>query len=384
MAIGRIIPKQVGAVGGGPTSSALLDHRGYAERVQSEPLEMSSEPLKISVAMVTYQGERYVTEQLRSILDQTRLPDEIVVGDDASSDSTTRIIADFQLTSSVPVRLLIADPNSGLDANIRRVIEACEGQVLVFADQDDVWAPQKIESIEQAFQDPRVSLWFSDAELIDEAGRPMPGTVWTGLNHFEQGGQARVANGKGLRLLLRGRTVTGATMAVRREIARLAVPIPADGSDGERLFLHDGWMAVLAATMGRVVVEPKPLTSYRRHVDQYTSRNRYAALGEWLGSPRTLLGRLRRRGRWIRVEAAASRLVAERLRAAGVLDEAMPSAREELLALEEWASARAATRWQRGRVRAIVGQLRKGNYDRFARGPRTALGDILELVKLSV
>ena len=105
----------------------------------------------LSVAMTTYQGEKYLAEQLDSILRQSRLPDEIVIGDDASIDSTWEILVRFARSAKVPVRLLRSRQNVGLNRNIETVMRACRGEVLILADQDDVWATDKVAVVEEAF-----------------------------------------------------------------------------------------------------------------------------------------------------------------------------------------------------------------------------------------
>ncbi len=97
----------------------------------------------ISVAMVTFNGARFVRQQLDSIILQEPRPDEIVIGDDGSTDGTVETIRSVTGATSVPVRL-IEGAHVGLRGNVERTLAACAGDVIVLADQDDVWMPGKL------------------------------------------------------------------------------------------------------------------------------------------------------------------------------------------------------------------------------------------------
>lgn len=338
---------------------------------------MPAPEMRISVAMTTYQGEAFVEAQLESILAQSRLPDEIVIGDDASTDSTWDILTHFAENSPVPVRLHRSRRNMGLNRNIERVVADCQGSVLVFADQDDLWAPDKLAAISEAFAKPEVVLWFSDADLVDSRGIPTGDTLWEWTN-FSAEEQQEMATGNGLSRLLHGSTVTGATMAVSAEIARLAIPLPSQMEAPRRVFLHDGWMAVLASVRGRIVVEPRLLTSYRRHPQQFTEQNPPDFARRLAGSGSTRWAEyVERHDARVALDHARVRLVTQRLRDAGVLEVCRPSAVEEVLGLEELLDVRVLRRGAQGRRRQVATQVVNGGYRRYARGLRTAIGDIL-------
>ncbi len=226
--------------------------------------------LRASVAMTTYRGGAYVVEQLESILTQTRAPDEVVVHDDASDDGTWERLTEYVATLDAPVRLHRNEVNVGLRRNVEAALQRCTGDVVVLADQDDLWQPDKLAVLMAAFEsDPATTLWFSDAELVDASGTPTGRTAWDAV-HFGPEEQARVRSGD-VRRLVHGQTVTGATMAFRASVLDRALPLP-DRLDGEdHLFLHDGWIAVIAACLGHVAVEPRALTRYRQHPDQLTA-----------------------------------------------------------------------------------------------------------------
>ena len=102
---------------------------------------------KVSVAICTYCGERYITEQLHSILRQTRPVQEIVLCDDRSADRTAALAEEALRESGIPYRILINEENLGVTRNFEKSISACTGDLILTADQDDVWAPDKVERL---------------------------------------------------------------------------------------------------------------------------------------------------------------------------------------------------------------------------------------------
>jgi glycosyltransferase involved in cell wall biosynthesis len=211
--------------------------------------------------MCAFNGARFLDAQLHSFAAQTRLPDELIVCDDASSDDSCKIVRDFARQAEFPVRLVVNDRNLGTTRNFEQGVRFCRGPIIALADQDDVWYPHKLERIENIFESsPSVLAVFSDADLIDECSKPLRHKLWNALA-FTRGEQRQFARGKELDVLIRHPVVTGATMAFRKEFFELATPLPPDES-------HDRWLAFLLAARGRMELIPQPLMQYRRHGGQ--------------------------------------------------------------------------------------------------------------------
>jgi glycosyltransferase involved in cell wall biosynthesis len=118
----------------------------------------------IGVALCTYNGERYVREQVRSIFAQTRLPDLLLACDDASHDGTVAALEELAAQAPFPVRIVRNSANLGFRRNFEEAISGCDADIIVLADQDDWWCPEKLEKIETAFErDPSAAAVFSDA-----------------------------------------------------------------------------------------------------------------------------------------------------------------------------------------------------------------------------
>ena len=135
--------------------------------------------LSLSIALASYNGERYIAEQLDSIARQTRLPDELIISDDASSDATPAIVRDFAQRALFPVRVLQNSERAGSTRNFEIAIRACKGDIIFLCDQDDVWYPDKISLVEERFiNDPGAGAVFTDADVVDENLHPIGRRLW--------------------------------------------------------------------------------------------------------------------------------------------------------------------------------------------------------------
>lgn len=99
----------------------------------------------VSIAMTTFNGEKYLADQLDSFLTQTRMPDELVVRDDGSTDDTLKILNNFARSAQFTVRILSGGPRLGYVENFLTTAAACRSEYIAFSDQDDVWMPEKIQ-----------------------------------------------------------------------------------------------------------------------------------------------------------------------------------------------------------------------------------------------
>lgn len=214
----------------------------------------------VSVAMCTYNGEQYVEAQLSSITNQTQPPHEVVIGDDGSTDRTLDIVERFIAAYRGPVtfRLAFRDRVGGVSPNFARTLAECTGQLIALSDQDDVWHPDRLELAASAFAaHPGLVLVNANARLVDGQGTPLGATLFDTLQ-VAASDFAAFHLQDGFPLLLARNTVTGATTMLRRELLDVALPIPAH-------WVHDEWLAILAAaTRGHDVVE-RPLIDYRIH-----------------------------------------------------------------------------------------------------------------------
>lgn len=215
----------------------------------------------VGVALATHNGMTYVGEQLASIHAQTRPVERIVAADDGSTDGTYEFLLNH--ASQHPnVRVVRASPpltssvQGRIGANFRQAASyllACDA--VVFADQDDQWAPTKVEEQVKRLERPGCLMTCSDALIIDEDSELTGQRLWQalGVSSFASLGPEE------LLLALLGRPAcTGACAAIGSELMGLIHELPPD-------WLHDRWLSLLAASRGGLDMDPSALTRYRVH-----------------------------------------------------------------------------------------------------------------------
>ena len=214
----------------------------------------------LSVVVCTYNGEKYVQQQLLSILNQTIKPDEIIVSDDGSSDNTVALVREVLApihTTGITVTILTRDTPLGVAGNFSEALTQARGDLIALSDQDDVWLPEKLEVLTEVFSHhPEVVLVHTDATLIDASGKPT-GTLMATLRLTSLERRALLEQ-RGLVALLRRNVVTGATVVLRRSLLEQALPIP----EG---WIHDEWLAVVAALQDGLLFDPRCVVEYRIH-----------------------------------------------------------------------------------------------------------------------
>jgi len=215
--------------------------------------------MKVSVALCTYNGQKYIEEQMNSLLLQTRLPDEIVICDDFSTDGTFDIVSGFS-KSSASITVYRNPANVGPTLNFERAIKLCSGDIIFLSDQDDIWMSDKIEVMLNEFKkDPDIGMVFGNAYVVDERLRTI-GTLWEMLD-FSQKEKEAFISGKAIDILAKRNFVTGMAMAVRRSALKDTFPFA-------RLWVHDEWIAIIVACQSKVVLLNRTVVFYRQHSNQ--------------------------------------------------------------------------------------------------------------------
>jgi glycosyltransferase involved in cell wall biosynthesis len=213
---------------------------------------------KVSVCVATYQGERYISLQLRSILDQLSAEDEVILVDDGSEDGT----CDKILALRDPrVRVIRNAENQGVLRSFETALSISSGEIVFLSDQDDLWLPKKVEKILEIFlHDPDLMLVASDAILIDENGTTIGDSFYAQRGRFQPGLWSNLLIGK----------FHGCTMAFRSSVLRSALPFPP-----AKEVHHDTWIGCINALIGgKTKYISEPLVAYRRHSTNVTGRTR--------------------------------------------------------------------------------------------------------------
>ena len=212
--------------------------------------------LTTSVAMATYNGAPYLQQQLDSLAAQRRVPDELVITDDRSTDDTAAIIHAFTALAPFPVRFFVNDCRLGVRDNFQRALSLTTGDIVFMADQDDSWLPSKIDRLAALLEnDPNVAVVMNDKIIADEQLRPSNATMLSNIRSYGAPTSLFVA---------------GCCSAVRRHWLNVTLPIP-DGIEW-----HDVWILGLAHDLEAVQMWEEPLQYYRRHCSN-VSQGPYSA-----------------------------------------------------------------------------------------------------------
>lgn len=202
------------------------------------------EPL-ISIVMSTFNGEKFLEEQIVSILRQTYKNIELIISDDHSSDGTRSILQKYE--NDQRCRIFYQEKNIGLAKNFIFTAQQANGELIAFADQDDVWLENKIQVLHDHINGH--DLVYSNSLLVDEHGKSMNRTL---------ADLKKMYSGKDARSYVLYTFVWGHSMMIRKHLLERSLPLPENVH-------HDDWLAFKALTSGGIHYVDEVLTHYRRH-----------------------------------------------------------------------------------------------------------------------
>jgi len=195
----------------------------------------------------------------------------MIICDDCSSDSTWAILERFASSAPFPVFLHKNSGNLGSTQNFSQAISMCHGEIIALCDQDDVWMPEKLMKVEAQFADQRVGLVFSNAVIVDDKLNPLGFQLWN--TSLASKMHRQIQQGNEFRMQMKLNVVTGATMAFRSNFWTISLPIPENIPSA-----HDGWIALVIASVSQFILLPEPLIYYRQHNRQQTGVPKKQAL----------------------------------------------------------------------------------------------------------
>lgn len=218
---------------------------------------------RVSVVLCTYNGQRFLDTQLRSIAAQTLPPIEIIACDDGSTDGTVDLLAEFARSSAIPLAIRRNDERLGAARNFDQAMRLCAGDIIAFSDQDDIWHRTKLQRLAAALDaNVDATYAFCDARLIDESGADAGGKSLLARRFTLPSIRDAFASGDEMRLMLKRDFIYGTTLALRASARDTIPPVPATWS-------HDTWIVNVLACLGRHGVPVlAPLVRYRQHSAQ--------------------------------------------------------------------------------------------------------------------
>lgn len=215
----------------------------YLESLRISPL--------ISIAMATYNGEKFLKKQLDSIYTQTYTNIEVVVTDDCSNDRTVDILKEYK--EKYGLRYFVNEQNLSFVKNFEKAISLCKGEYIALSDQDDIWLPTKIQELITHIGDNL--LIHSDAYLIDESDNIFS-------NSYQDYSRKMVHPLSLVDTIING-YITGCTSMFSKHLLKDIMPFPPN------LYVHDKWIACNAFYYNKIVYYDKPLVQYRQHSSNF-------------------------------------------------------------------------------------------------------------------
>jgi glycosyltransferase involved in cell wall biosynthesis len=322
----------------------------------------------ISIAMCTYNGSKFVLQQMESFAAQSLLPAELVVCDDVSTDETVEVVREFARRAPFEVRIEVNQANLGYSKNFAKAIGLTSGEWVLCSDQDDVWHPEKLRKFaDQSRLDPQPGLIFCDANLVDDDLKPLGSTLWQSKK-FGPRARRKVAGNTGASVILRDPTwfAAGATMGFASKYLPLVLPL-AEG------WTHDAWIATVVASVAPVGIINDPLNDYRQHATQV-----FGGTSGGVGHMMQLAkGRASTEDHFL-ATARRYRLLEDRLRNAGVatLDPALfPKIERKIAHWERRSKMRQVSKLARF---PLIGQeFALGRYQSYSQGWKSMAVDVL-------
>lgn len=207
--------------------------------------------MKISVCMATYNGEKYIYEQISSILNQIHNNDELIISDDHSTDHTVKIIEEFKDSR---IQIFLNNGTKGYTKNFENAIKNASGDIIFLSDQDDIWIEGKVEKMVKKLE--KADLVVSNSEVVDSNLKTIHPSHFE-LNHVR----------KGFWINFFKTRYCGACMAFKKEMLVKLMPFPKN----QTYCVHDYWIALIGEAYYKVELEDAPLIKYRRHGENATT-----------------------------------------------------------------------------------------------------------------
>lgn len=204
----------------------------------------------ISVAIAAYNGEKYLHQQLMSILPQLGNNDEIIISDDNPKGATKASVDDL-LNTDKRIKY-IAGPQKGVIKNFENAINFSSGDYIFLCDQDDVWHENKVKTVLEAFKDD-VLVVIHDAEITD-AALNITNDSFMALNNSKSGILKNIIKN----------SYIGCCMAFKSDLKDYILPFP------DKIPMHDQWIGIIGEAIGKTVIIKEPLIYYRRHDETVT------------------------------------------------------------------------------------------------------------------
>lgn len=210
----------------------------------------------VDILLPTYNGEKYLKEQLDSILEQTYKNIRIIISDDCSKDRTREILKEYEKKDN-RIKLYMQPQNIGVVKGIEFLLEKVESKYFMLADQDDVWLPEKVEKSVEKIESEKADLVFGDLEVVDEKLN----TIYPSFGDFMLLNRKINKYIGDYKLNYLYNCVTGCTVLAKKELIKKILPLPIES----KYLIHDHWIGLVASLNGKLAYMPERYIKYRQH-----------------------------------------------------------------------------------------------------------------------
>ena len=218
----------------------------------------------IDILMATYNGEKYLREQIDSILNQTYSNFRLLISDDCSKDGTRKILEEYEKKDN-RIIVFYQEKNLGYVKNFEFLLTKVENEIYALSDQDDVWNSDKVEKSVKKLKDSNADLVFTDLEVVNEKLE----TLYPSYNDYMIFSRkiSKFTNSYLLEYLYN--TITGCTLVSKKKFLDKILPIPMDS----KYVIHDSWIGLIVSLYGKVEYLNEPTIKYRQHGDNQVGTN---------------------------------------------------------------------------------------------------------------
>ena len=211
---------------------------------------------KIDVLLATYNGEKYLKEQIDSILNQTYKNIRLIISDDCSSDTTRKMLEEYE-KNDTRIEVHYQEKNLGVVKNIEFLLKKVESPYYMLADQDDYWMPEKIQKSFEILKNENADLVFGDLEVVDEKLN----TMYKSFNDYMLLTRKIKKYITSYKVNYLYNCVTGCTILAKKETIEKILPLPINS----KYLIHDYWIGLIVGLNGKLAYMPERYIKYRQH-----------------------------------------------------------------------------------------------------------------------